>query len=101
MTQQVFEFGDKNGRLLVWLAKGQFAVTHIGGIKGSSGELLTSPDSINYRFLQFYQELYSSRVTYSDTDLKAYLDCIHFPTLDSEMRDKLNKISLWKRYKRR
>lgn len=32
IAKQVFEFGDKNGKLLVWLNKGQYAVTHIGRI---------------------------------------------------------------------
>lgn len=29
-AQRVFEYGDKNGRLLAWLARGKFAATHMG-----------------------------------------------------------------------
>lgn len=33
-AQRVFEFGNKNGRLLAWLAKRQFDATYISGIRG-------------------------------------------------------------------
>lgn len=30
-AQRIFEHGNRNGRLLAWLAKGQFATTRISG----------------------------------------------------------------------
>lgn len=33
-AQRVFEYGDKNGRLLAWLAKGQFMTAHVGRLRG-------------------------------------------------------------------
>lgn len=36
-AQRVFKFGDKNGRLLAWLAKERHTVTHIGRLKALDG----------------------------------------------------------------
>lgn len=85
----MFEFGDKNGRLLAWLARGQTSSTHIAGIRDGGGQLITSPEDINDRFSQFYQEVYSSRNRYSSADLQDYLDGIAFPTLAKEYRKNL------------
>lgn len=46
-AQRVFEFGDKNVRLLAWLARGQHTVTHIGRLKDLEGSLLTAPADIS------------------------------------------------------
>lgn len=45
-------------------------------------QLLTAPELISARFLQFYRELYSSKVAYDTIKLTHYLDQIPFPTLD-------------------
>lgn len=83
-AQRVFEYKNKNGRLLMWLAKGQLSFTHISGIRDSEGEVLRSPSSINERFLLYYQHLYSSRVEYTPLELDAYLDRVIFPMLDDK-----------------
>lgn len=66
---------------MVWLAKGQFAVTHIGGVKDSEGMLLKSASNINNRFAQYYQHLYFSRVDYSPQELSKYLAGVPLLTL--------------------
>lgn len=94
-AQRIFEHGNKNGRMLVWLAKGQFAMMYISGVTDVTGELLRSPSvlllSINHRFLRYYRQLYSSRVAYTTNDLYTYLDRIAFPRLDSTDRNSLEQ----------
>lgn len=89
-AQRVFEFGNKNGRLLAWLARGQHAVTHIGRLKGSDGRPLTRQADIDERFLEFYRDLYSSRVSYTKSDLLRYLDCIQLPALGVDKSEQLD-----------
>lgn len=60
-AQRVFEHGDKNGRLLARLAKGQTSSTHIAGVRDERGHMITPPGGINTKFSQFYQGVYSSR----------------------------------------
>lgn len=79
--KKIFEYGSKSGRLMVWLAKGQFAVTHIGGVKDSEGMLLKSHSNINNRFAQFYQNLYFSGMDYSHQELSKYLVGVPLLTL--------------------
>lgn len=49
-AQQIFEHGNKNGRLLAWLARGQSLTTPVGSIRLRGGELVSSPDHVNTRF---------------------------------------------------
>lgn len=90
-AQRVLEYGDKNGRLLAWLAKGQFAPTHVGRLRSGDGTILTTPEMIGNRFLEFYQDLYSSTATYTVKELTDYLDQIPFPTIDPDKRTSLEK----------
>lgn len=53
-AQRVFEHGDKNGRLLAWLAMGQTPSTHIAEIRDEDGSVLTSPGKINAMFSRFF-----------------------------------------------
>lgn len=60
-AQRIFEHDNKNGRLLAWVAKGQFAMTHISEVKDVTGEILRSPPrDINNRFGSCYRHSYSS-----------------------------------------
>lgn len=72
------------------LAKGQYTTTHIGRLKNADGTL-TSPETINARFLHFCRDLYSSRVTYTAENLSDYLDRIPFPTLDPDKSKDLDR----------
>lgn len=58
-AQKVFEYGDKNGRLLAWLANGQIPSTPIGCIKHKEGHLLSSPDLINACFFNFLFRIFT------------------------------------------
>lgn len=44
---------------------------------------------INNRFREFFEELYTSRVNYSDSDLSSFLNSIPFPALTEEVREGL------------
>lgn len=90
-AQRVFEFGDKNGRLLAWLAKGQHAVTHIGRVRDLDGRILTDSADINARFLTFYQTLYSSRATFLTSELIEYLNLIPLPSLETAKSEDLDR----------
>lgn len=90
-AQRVFEYGDKNDRLLAWLAKGQYATTHVGRLRNADGALLTTPGAISNRFLQFYQQLYSTRADYTATNLSEYLDLIPLPALNSDQSKALDE----------
>lgn len=87
--QRIFEYGDKNGRLLARLAKTQNPMTYIVSVRGVDGSPLVSPESINNRFLEFFKELSQSRITYSLTDLTTFLDSIAHPTLATADRERL------------
>lgn len=43
--QTIFEYGDKNGCLLAWLAKSQTALTHIATIRDVRGRLTSHTGS--------------------------------------------------------
>lgn len=88
-AQRVFKYGDKNGRLLAWLARGQVSSTHIANIQDEGGQLITSPEGINARFSQFFRYVYSSRAHYSPSELQSYLDHIVFPLLEDSSREAL------------
>lgn len=51
MAQRVFEYDDKNVKLLAWLAKSQFAITHLGRIHDIDGQSLTFPEHIKLRLI--------------------------------------------------
>lgn len=90
-AQRVFEFGDKNGKLLAWLARGRNSMTHIGRVKAIDGRLLTTPMDINARFLELYQNLYASRARFRGEELLQYLERIPFPSLMDEKREELDR----------
>lgn len=90
-AQRVFEFGDKNGKLLAWLARGQHTVTRIGKLRDLNGCPLIAPEDISARFLEFYRALYSSRATYHTSELLHYLDNIPLPSLEARKCEELDR----------
>lgn len=54
--QKIFEYGNKNGRLLAWLARGQTTSTHIASIRDARGQLVSSLEDINNRFSEFLRK---------------------------------------------
>lgn len=69
------------GRLLAWLARECSNTTHHAHIKSADGTWHYTPDQINAQFKSFYEDLYSSRITYDTDSLTGFLDTIEFPEL--------------------
>lgn len=80
-TQRIFEQGEKTGHLLARLSKEQSEVMTIAQIQGQDGVLLSHPRDTNQCFTTYYQQLYSSRVTYDQKDLDDYLEETDIPIL--------------------
>lgn len=87
--QKIFEYGNKNGRLLAWLTKNQTAFTHIASIRNANGQLLSCPEDINAESMKFFREVYTSRAQFTPLELQEYLDAIPFPSLSEEHRNLL------------
>lgn len=80
-TQRIFEQGERTGCLLAWLSKEQSMGMTISQIRAQDDSLLSTPAEINSEFSSFYQQLYSSRVSYTPEELTAYIASVDIPTL--------------------
>lgn len=89
-SQRIFEHGEKTGRMLAWLSRGQMVSTPVANIRDDTGRLLTDPDEINSRFASYYVDLYSSKAEYVMSELQSYLDTVDFPVLTAEARSSLD-----------
>lgn len=90
-SQRIFEQGEKTGRMLAWLAKERSPSMHIAHIKDDEGMIHSDSGDINRQFTQYYQRLYTSRVSFDEEDLCTFLDRIDFPQLTTEARNKLEE----------
>lgn len=90
--QRIFEYGNKNGRLLAWLARGPVGSTYIARIRDAHGVLLSSPEDISSRFYTFFQEVNTSRTRFTPSELQEYLGNIPFPVLSDAHRTQLEAI---------
>lgn len=80
-SQWIFEQGERSGRLLAWLSREHSSPVSISRIQSSSGEILTNFSQINDQFAAYYQELYSSRVQFTEQELQTYLEKVDLPCL--------------------
>ena len=87
--QRYFEMGDKAGKLLAHQARTAALSRLIPRIKLSSGTVVTDPKLVNYAFLNFYSDLYTSE--YSPAIWKSHnpLEMFSYPKVDSSLSDKL------------
>ncbi|XP_071982368.1 receptor expression-enhancing protein 1 isoform X1 [Engystomops pustulosus] len=69
----IFEFGDKNGKLLAYLSRAERPCASVPSILDSSGALNTEPRAINMVFHEFYSSLYSSRLSASSVEISRFL----------------------------
>ena len=60
-TQRVYECGDKNGKLLYWLAAGSRASPIIPSVMDEKGEMCVKAPDIAATFARFYKKLYAKR----------------------------------------
>jgi len=61
IRQKYFELGDKPHKLLARQLRGLQANKAIHKIKSKAGDILVDPKSINDRFREYYEQLYTSR----------------------------------------
>lgn len=86
-TQRIFEFGDKNSRLLAYLAHSQKAPASIAD---TQKRLCTLQPDIADAFIAFYSDLYSSRVNYGEEAVWDYLVPIPLLELSGEAAKELS-----------
>lgn len=61
----MFEFGNRNSRILAYLARVDSPVSSIACIYDGSHNLQTTQERITKIFTEFYTHLYSSKVNYT------------------------------------
>lgn len=79
--QNVFEHGDKCGRMLAYLSRDMQTPPVITEILSPTGSLVHSPPDVLRCFVDFYRELYSSHSTTTFLEAKRFLATIPLPTL--------------------
>lgn len=89
-SQRIFEQGERSGRLLAWLSREYSSPVSISRIRSPDGEVLTDPSQINKQFAAYYQELYSSKVRFTEPELQAYLEGVNLPCLTEATRERLD-----------
>lgn len=82
--RRIFEFGDKNSRLLAYLEKPDYAPTCITSIYDQNGVEVSDSEGMLRAFTHFYKELYKSCVPPGDSTLKNDMDDIDLPRFTSE-----------------
>lgn len=80
-NQRVFDQGDKNGKVLAYLAKTTYASTLVPRIQINTDFYISEPEDIAREFAKFYADLYSSRAQYTETELDQFLSDVPFPRL--------------------
>lgn len=92
-SQRIFKQGERSGRLLAWLSQQHSTPVSISHIQSPTGEVMVDPSQINAWFASHYQELYSSRVTYTEGELHTYLALADLPCLTDSTRERLDSTS--------
>lgn len=72
-SQRIFEFGDKNSKLLAYLAHSHQAPTSIPHMYDENIKICTSHAEIAEAFVTFYSQLYASMVDYEKEKVRGYL----------------------------
>lgn len=91
LNRRVFEFGDKCGRLLAFLARPEFSPISIARIKNGLGVVVEESQEILQAFELFYADLYQSQGVPGREDMENYLSTVTLPVLergDSEHLDR-------------
>lgn len=81
---RLFTSGNKPGRLLARLARGQTGPTTISSLKDSTGAQHVKTKSICNIMKEFYPKLYTVECQNSSTKRKCFFDGINLPSLSEE-----------------
>lgn len=85
--QAFYEEGEQTGRLLAKIVKASQSSPSIRALRTEGGKLGNTATQFMTELVRFYSDLYKSRTTYSNTDLREYLRGIELPgLLDSPIR---------------
>lgn len=77
----VYDSGDKAGKLLAQQARQTFSSCLIPKIRSETGELVTSHKGINNAFKQYYHNLYSSECDGNLSQLQSFFDKLTLPSV--------------------
>lgn len=83
--------GDRPSRLLAWRLKQNEARASINAIKDKQGKIITSPVGVNKIFRSFYEDLYTSDITFNHQKCTDFLNRLSLPKLDPSESDFLER----------
>lgn len=82
--RHIFEFGDKNGRLLAYLARPEYVSVYIKTVYDKQRVEVCDLADILQTFAQFYEEIYRSCASEETEVLETYLTDIDLPMVTEE-----------------
>lgn len=77
--QNIFEYGERSGKLLAYLAHLDSHPPVVVSLADSEGNDITEPQQVAEEFGKFYRTLYTSQVTQTIQDNRDYLAGVNFP----------------------
>lgn len=87
LRQKYFEFWDKPQKLLARQLRGLHANRAIHQIRSKTEKMVTDPKGINERFMEYYQQLYTSKAKRNISDWMAHLDIQKLSNIAKETFD--------------
>ena len=90
-TQRVYDQGDKNGKLLYWLALYDQPPTIVPAIKDCTGPSRSQTEEIAGVFADYYRALYAAQPRLGDEEILVFLEDIALPSLSRNLNKSLNK----------
>lgn len=91
LAARIFESGDKNSKLLANLVADSKMQTVVSEIRGSDGQVISTPEQILNEFRSFYEKLYEAVPGWSEDQRREFLHSLHLPTLWQEDLEFLDK----------
>lgn len=85
---QLYETGDRAGKLLAWLGHKEIESRWVLSIKEQE-VVHTTPENIAGAFERYYKALYEARTQAGDSQIRQYLQRIDMPNLTPDKRDSL------------
>lgn len=83
------KYGNKVGKLLLFLTKGPHALTPIWSLKNKDGKIATDPSEIHTILKKYYKYLYS-KDSINDARAEEYLEGIQLPQLTQIQLEVIN-----------
>ncbi|XP_072006284.1 olfactory receptor 5F1-like [Engystomops pustulosus] len=84
INDKIFREGSRSGKILASLIRNQNEISYIAAIKGQNNRISSDNGHISKISLEFYTELYDTKITYSSEELGKYLQEIQLPQLKIE-----------------